>query len=492
MRMRFWKLALAAAACGLVGSQVAEAQSRMPSAPARSVVSTGTVRYYQPAPGEVPEPSAAPEAPTPPAAAPAAPAAPAPAGGCTDSCTTACGDSCTSTCDSCTSTCDSCCDSCGCDEGIFARLFSSELGDPFRLISIFDTDCGGNAFTDAGWDFGGHTQFAWQSAPDGAFAGNGPFLSQREWDIFGLAQQYGYLSKTADGSCGLDWGFRTDLMYGLDGNEGQAFGNIDPGHFDYLNGWDHGSYEWAMPQLYGELAYGDLSVKVGRFYTLIGYEVVPSTGNFFLSRQLTFYNSEPFTHTGALTTYKASDNLTVWNGWTLGMDTGFYQFDNGSSYLGGFSYTISDNASFIYTSTWGNLGWRGDGSINSAILSLSWTDKISSVHQFDVLGSNLDGADFAVNGVARDSIGFINYLFYQATPRVKAGFRQEWYKADSVSYNTYTAGINFWPHQNFVIRPEIRYMNAPGNQQIYTDAGGEWSDELFNQTVYGVDCILTF
>ncbi len=92
------------------------------------------------------------------------------------------------------------------------------------------------------------------------------------------------------------------MMYGVDGNEAQSFGNT-PGNYDFVNGWDRGIYEWALPQLYAEAAMGDLSVKVGHFYTTVGYEVIPSGGNFFLSRQLTFYNSEPFTHTGILATY---------------------------------------------------------------------------------------------------------------------------------------------------------------------------------------------
>ena len=67
--------------------------------------------------------------------------------------------------------------------------------------------------------------------------------------------------------------------------------------------FDNGIYGWAMPQAYGEVGYGDWSVKVGHFFTPVGYEVVPATGNFFYSHSLTLFNSEPFTHTGVLGTY---------------------------------------------------------------------------------------------------------------------------------------------------------------------------------------------
>lgn len=366
-----------------------------------------------------------------------------------------------------------------------------ETEEPWVITDVFTDECGDNCFTDNGWIMGGHMQWGYQNNPDGAFTGNGPFLSQKEWDRFNLNQQYFYLGKVADGSEGLDWGFRTDIFYGVDGNEGQSFGNINPGHYDYLNGWDHGIYEWAMPQLYGEVAMGDTSLKIGHFYTTLGYEVIPSTGNFFLSRQLTFYNSEPFTHTGAMLTQKFSDKLTAHACYTYGMDTGFYQFNQGNAFLGGFTYQIDDDTSFIYCMTGGNLGWRGDGAINSMILTRNWTDAISTVHQFDVLQTNL-GSNFndPSSFIAGDSIGFINYAFYNLTDTLKAGVRGEWYKADGVDYYTVTYGVNFFPNPNLRIRPEVRHMFSP-NDDNYFGAGG-YDDQLFNQAVFGIDAILTF
>jgi hypothetical protein len=88
-------------------------------------------------------------------------------------------------------------------------------------------------------------------------------------------------------------------MYGIDANNTQAFGN-NPGRWDFSGQFQHGEYGWALPQLYLEVAYYDLSVKAGHFYTFIGYEVVPAPDNFFYSHAFTMNNSEPFTHTGAL------------------------------------------------------------------------------------------------------------------------------------------------------------------------------------------------
>lgn len=410
------------------------------------------------------------------------------------------------------STCQPGCLSDGCHKGscLFGGLFSHDDGgqeekkDPWTLMNLFDDECGKNCLKDKGILISGWLQMGYQNNPDGAFTGNGPFLSQHEHNKFNLNQLYLYSAKVADGTKGLDWGYRVDMMYGVDGNEAQSFGNINSGHWDYLNGWGgvppaepntHGPYEWAMPQLYGEVAMGDLSVKLGHFYTPIGYEVVTSPDNFFLSRQITFYNSEPFTHTGALATYKVNDKLTVIGGWTLGWDTGYYQFNGGSNGIAGLTYTVSDKTTVVYATGFGDFGWRGDGVINSFILSHKFTDKLMWVSQFDVLQADVTdvygvSGDFMTTGIAGDSTGYINYLFYEINEKWKAGARYEWYKADGVSYNTFTYGVNYKPTANLTIRPEMRHMWAndpvgaaavPGIESIYGGAD-----------IFGIDAIFKF
>lgn len=76
-----------------------------------------------------------------------------------------------------------------------------------------------------------------------------------------LQQQWLYAEKIADGSCGLGFGGRIDYLYGTDAPDTQAFGTPNN---SWDNGWDNGgAYGNAIPQLYGEVAYGDLSVKLG-------------------------------------------------------------------------------------------------------------------------------------------------------------------------------------------------------------------------------------
>src|SRR6185369_7937665 len=136
-----------------------------------------------------------------------------------------------------------------------------------------------------------------------------------------------------------------------------------------------------------------------------------------------------------------------------------------SAFIGGLTYQIDDKTTFVYSMTGGNLGWRGDGAVNSFILSRQWTPKFSTVHQFDVLATNLldangNPASFAnpASFTPRNSTGLINYAFYDVTEKVKAGVRFEWFKADGTSYYTLTGGVNYKPCPWLLIRPEVRGM----------------------------------
>lgn len=380
-----------------------------------------------------------------------------------------------------------CCQDDCCNSGLFGfgLIQPRPLGEPWKVKDL------------CGFDYGGWIQMGYQDRNDGAFTGNGFFQNQNEAGNLNLNQLYTYVAKVADGSCGLDWGFRFDSMYGVDGNEAQSFGNVNAGRWDFANGFggpapdpvDHGPYEIALPQAYLEVAAGDLSTKIGHFYTPIGYEVVTSPNNFFLSRQLTFYNSEPFTHTGFLSTYKISDNLSVIGGWTAGWDTGFYRYNDGSNAVYGFTATLTDNITLAWAGALGNFGWRGDGNISSGILTVKLTDKWTVIGQMDMLNTNAGtpggppptGGTFQTTGITNNSVGAIGYSFYQLTDRLAIGARNEWYKADGISYYTYTSGLNYKLTPNLIIRPEIRRNDSNG------DPNG-----LFNRTIVGCDAILTF
>jgi hypothetical protein len=344
-------------------------------------------------------------------------------------------------------------------------------------------------------EIGGWTQMGWTDNNDGVF--------NTHPDHLDLQQQWFYFGKTVDGSNGLDLGGRVDFLYGTDASNTQAFGN-DPGNWDYQNGWDRGVYGYALPQAYVEAAYGDLSVKVGHFFTLLGYQVVPATGNFFYSIPYTFNFSEAFTHTGVLTTYTGFEGWTFYNGWTLGWDTGYDQSTpivgargRGNSYLGGFSVDVTDDVNVTYINTFGDLGWIGDDDnayTHSIVANCTLTDKLSYVFQSDMVD-----VQNSVNslGGRYDTIGINQYLFYTINDVVKSGARVEWWKADGHSLYEMAYGLNIQLLDNLLMRPEYRYNWAPAGLPavlpVVSTTGNSTSvGDYTDQSIVGCDFILTF
>ena len=370
-----------------------------------------------------------------------------------DCCEPACGaDSC---CD------DECCDSVACGDGCGGGICSGGLLSPLEGLSLAALV----GAEDTGLDIGGWAE--------GVYMDNNVPLSQAYNDLlsfddvpdhFHNGQSWLYLGHVADGSSGLGLGGRIDLVYGTDAQKTQAFGNPGAGVRGFGT-WDasldHGEYGWAIPQAYGEIASGDLSVKVGHFFTPLGYEVIPVTGNFFRSHSYTMFNSEPFTHTGALGTYTGmGDGLTLYGGWSLGWDTGYDQLNSGNNFIGGFTAELADDINFTYLSTYGNFGWRDGGSKNSyshaIVMTVALTDNLQYIAQSDMIDTSNPGvSEF-------DTVGLVQYLVYELTDVVSTGGRMEWWKADGVSFYEATGGFNFQVLDNLVIRPEVRQDWAPG------------------------------
>ena len=390
-----------------------------------------------------------------------------------------------------TSCSDASCDTSGCDAngcdglglgGGFGLLGCCDLGDPWRLIE--PGPCG--------WNIGGWSNVGYHTARTNANFNNRDSQVQ-------LHQQWFYAEKVADGSEGLGLGGRIDYLYGTDAPDTQAFG-VANNHWD--NGWDQAStpqaagglfngYGHAIPQAYGQVAYGDLSVKVGKFFTIVGQEVVAATGNFFYSRQFTFYNAEPFTHTGALSTYKVNDETEVYNGWVSGWDSGFER--NGSSYIGGFKRQLTDKSSFIYTTVLGRFGKAAgeDGAIHNFIYTSNLTDKWTYISQTDVLYTTNAGGNSQ-----RNTYGNINYLLYKVNDCVSIGQRMEWFNFGGAGFANarnndlynYTVGINYRATANMMLRPEVRYVW----DRDRTLPLGALESGKNSQAIFGTDMIFTF
>jgi hypothetical protein len=383
-----------------------------------------------------------------------------------------------------------CGDGCGgaCDSGWdLGNCFTDCcIGDAWLLQSYLQPCCD-KTYTYAGWFSVGYYNHNERLSRD-----EGDALSFNDVPHeLGLDQAWFYTEKVADAdACSADWGYRFDAMYGRHGHTAQAYGN-DGGTWDVT--FDHGYYEWALPQLYAEVAFGDWSWKLGKWFTPVGYEVIPSNGNFFYSHSLTHYNSEPFSHTGALGTYSGIENNTLYAGWALGWDTGFDQYDGGNIFIGGLTHKASEDVSLTYLVTTGNFGWKSEGEFGFShhfVGIFDLTENWQYVLQHDYLTTDGIPGDDDTDG---EDKGVTNYLFYTFNDCWKVGGRAEWWKSDNVipgedaSFYEIAAGVNYQVTANLVIRPEIRYDWTPSDE-AYDDA----FDVDYNQEWFGIDAVVTY
>ncbi|MCS7469897.1 porin [Stieleria sp. ICT_E10.1] len=388
-----------------------------------------------------------------------------------------CGDACDSSCGAagcCDAGCDGGCDSacgCGVGGGLGSLLGDCCLGEQW---SLFGEHCG--------WSAGGWVQMGYHNRAL-------PIFNDRP-DEYNLHQAWLYAEKAIDTSCGFDIGGRIDYVYGIDAQNTQAFGT---GNRGWDNDWDNGGangYGHALPQLYFEAGYGDLSVKMGHFYTIIGWEVVTAPDNFFYSHAYTMNYSEPFTHTGVLATYNVNDNVTAYGGYTLGWDSGFD--DNGDSFLGGLSVALSDDLTLTYATTFGRfgaapLGNPEQGYMHSIVADMTLSDNLQYIFQSDYLDT-----ETSAGATVRETFGINQYLIYTLSDCWAAGGRFEWYNNEGIfgapgndsDIYALTMGLNYKPHANVVVRPEIRW--DWDDDQV---AGLESGDD---QTTFGIDTIFLF
>ena len=351
------------------------------------------------------------------------------------------------------------------------------LGEPY---SLFGEHCG--------WSAGGWVQLGYHN-------NELPLFNSRPHE-YQLHQAWLYAEKEVDTSNGFDIGGRIDYVYGTDGQDTQAFG-IPNDHWD--NDWDNGGdYGHALPQVYVEAGYGDLTVKAGKFYTPIGYEVVAAPENFFYSHSYTMYNSEPWTHTGTFATYQFSDDVEIYGGHVFGWNSGFE--DNGDAFLGGFSLSMTDSWTLTYMSIMGRFndhpGNNERGYMHSIVNEYQLTDRWQYISQSDVLDT-----EGPTGETVRETYDYNQYLLYKVNDCLKLGGRFEWYNEEGIytpvgddsDIYALTLGANYKPHANVVVRPEIRWDWVDGDLGDIAAAGNEvLEDNHDEQTTFGIDTIFTF
>jgi hypothetical protein len=337
---------------------------------------------------------------------------------------------------------------------------------------------------------------------------NGPYNSQ-EVDN-GQFNQFYLIMDRALRDDGFSVGGRFDMLYGSDYVVAQSTG---------LEVTRTGSPRWnssqyyglALPQAYLEVGRTDASIKVGHFYSIVGYEGVQAANNFFYSHAYSYQFAGPFTHWGGLGTWKPTNNWQI----QAGLVNGWNNLDevaNHASFLGGAKYT-SDAGDW-----WTSFAIiTGDEFTNPAglttvpntfanrtrysfIVAKQLNRRLEYVfHQW--LGSQASGEP---GGGTAFWYGIDQYLYYRMNDRWRLGTRVEWFRDEDGtrvgltersnpnkaplpgSYGSWTVGANWNPRQNVVIRPELRWDTYQGPAKPFDDGNKTY------QLLLGADAIVQF
>ena len=348
---------------------------------------------------------------------------------------------------------------------------------------------------------------------------NGPVATNDLASEYQMNQMWLYLHRPADnGGCGFAWGGHIDIMYGTDGRFG-----INKGLEDRIYGFNRETYGIVMPQFYLELAYNDLSVKLGHFAGILDYEAVPGPMNPFYSHSYCYGYTVPQLVTGFLADYKLTDQWSIQGG----MHRGWMQFedynDNWDVMAGVKWQSCDKKTEFRYAISSGKQSspFHDDNRfVHSLVLQHQLSEKLKYV-----LVQNLGMEDniAELGGADAEWYGVNQYLLYTINKCWAANLRAEWMRDDdgvriagpgnmvspdgvangvrawdgagyAGNFFEISLGLNWRPNGNWLVRPEIRWdwydgpaSFVPGKPAMPFNDGA--SDD---QTTFAVDAIFMF
>ncbi|MBX3398063.1 MAG: outer membrane beta-barrel protein [Gemmataceae bacterium] len=231
---------------------------------------------------------------------------------------------------------------------------------------------------------------------------------------------------------------------------------------------DARNYGFDLVYHYGEVFLPNLggegsTVRVGRWGTLIGYEVIDAPNTPLVSKSYNFqYN--PFTHTGAMITTQWNENVSTYSGVVTGSDVWIDPAAR-ATYVGGIKYAPKDGkGSIAFNSVIGThevLASENFTHFNSynMLFTYNVSDKLTYV--LDATFSHAD--NFAGVGSAH-WYGFANYFQYKISDKVASNLRVELFEDTkgvrtgfSGLYTAATWSLNVTPNDWAILRPFVRY-----------------------------------
>ncbi|MDR1477656.1 MAG: porin [Planctomycetaceae bacterium] len=295
--------------------------------------------------------------------------------------------------------------------------------------------------------------------------------------------------RNIDSRHGWDFGVHFDFAFGTDAILLQSAGlEFNTGHGGYRTGtyagagsWGTGDYYSALGQIYFEAGYKNFNLKVGKFLSPLGSNSPVSPYRFFytLPSAAGLY---PATQSGVLATWTVNKRVTVFGGWTNGVDTNdallrgatFDSSDNGG-FLGGFNYQLTNRVNFKYAAIIGSddrvIGVDTDYFIQSFIVGINLSKRWD--YRFEWTLNNLNRGNDHAGGY-----GINQELTYKYSDKLTLGGRVEYtryiggiatgFLNRGENHTNLSLGASWSITKSLTLKPEIRY--------------DKYDTEIFNQS----------
>ena len=368
--------------------------------------------------------------------------------------------------------------------------------DPYRILN--STGLQFDGWINAG--FIGNT-----SSPDSKF--NGPYNAVDRSNEAMLNQIYLVAEKSLP-QCGHGIGGRIDYLYGEDFFLAESIGMEK--RSDGSAHWNNQYYGSAIPQAFVSLGSQRLSLQLGHFYSIVGYEGLMAPDNFFYSKSYSYQFAGPFTHWGGQMNWNPSDAWSI----QAGLHNGWDALDRETDKVGFIGKVRYDSRE---TGRWTSFALTTGDEFNdsagvaptqeftnrtrySFLVGLPVTCKLEYVfHHW--LGFQEDGA---ADGDRADWYGVDQYLTYDVSRTTKLGARFEWFRDEEGTrvglnrtsnpnkpplagdYFSLGLGANYAPNHYITFRPELRVDWFDGDSAVQPFNDG--TDD--NQVMLGFDVIV--